>query len=54
MSQRAKIATILICFSLCGAGGFIASTAHEKTEPQGVNTTPVKNREVVQRIWVQV
>jgi len=47
-----KIAIVLFCFSLCGAGTFIASTAREEHAPQKSNVIPVKNREVARRIWI--
>jgi hypothetical protein len=43
---------VLLCFSLCGAGTFIASTARQKTEFPKRDVIPVKNREVLQRIWI--
>jgi len=49
-----KIAIVLLCFSLCGAGTFIVSTARKEDAPQKTNVIPVKNREVVRRIWIQV
>jgi hypothetical protein len=48
-----KIAIVLLCFSLCGAGTFIASTARNENALQKTNVIPVKNREVVRRIWIQ-
>jgi hypothetical protein len=54
MTGRTKIAIILLCFLLCGAGTYLASTVHEKREPQKMDTIPVKNRDVVRRIWIQV
>ncbi len=54
MSFMTKIAIVLLCFSLCGAGTFIASSARKENEPRRTNVIPVKNREVVQRIWIQV
>jgi hypothetical protein len=53
MSWIAKIAIILLCFSLCGAGTFVVSTVRDQTEPKA-NAIPVKNREVVRRVWIQV
>jgi hypothetical protein len=50
----AKIAIVLLCFALCGAGTFIASTAQDEDAPQKTNVIPVKNREVVRRVWIQV
>jgi hypothetical protein len=54
MSWTVKITIVLLCFSLCGAGVFFAPTAHEKREPQKMNAIPVKNRDVVRRVWIQV
>jgi len=54
MNWGTKIAIILLCFFLCGAGTYLASTVHEKREPQEMNAIPVKNRDVVRRIWIQV
>jgi hypothetical protein len=48
-----KIATVLLCFSLCGAGTFIASTGQKENALQKTNVIPVKNREVPRRIWIQ-
>ena len=48
-----KIAIVLLCFALCGAGTFIASTAYEQSEqPQKMNAIPVKNHEIVRRVWI--
>jgi hypothetical protein len=52
MSWTAKITIVLLCFSLCGASTFVASTAWQKTEPQKPNLIPVKNRDLPQRSWV--
>jgi hypothetical protein len=49
-----KIAIVLLCFSLCGAGTFIASTARKEEAPQKMNMIPVKNREIVGRFWIHV
>lgn len=54
MNWRTKIAIVLLCFSLCGGGTYIASNVHEKDEPQKMNAIPVKNRDVVRQIWIQV
>jgi hypothetical protein len=54
MSWTAKITIVLLCFSLCGAGTFVASTACEKRELQKTNVIPVKNRDLVRRVWIQV
>jgi hypothetical protein len=52
MNWMAKIAIVLICFSLCGAGSFIASTAKKENQPQKTDVMPVKNREAVGRVWI--
>jgi hypothetical protein len=52
MTLLTKIAIALLCFSLCGAGTFIASSARKENEPRKTNVIPVKNREVVQPIWI--
>jgi hypothetical protein len=52
MSWTAKITIVLLCFSLCGAGTFVASTTYEKKEPQKTNVIPVKNHEIAKRVWI--
>jgi hypothetical protein len=52
MTWIAKMAIVFLCFSLCGAGTFIASTARRENQPQKTTVIPVKNREVVRRIWI--
>ena len=48
-----KIAIVLLCFALCGAGTFIASTAREHTtQPLNLNAIPVKNHEIARRVWI--
>jgi hypothetical protein len=54
MNRTAKILIILLCFSLCGAGTFIVSSAHEKSVPQKSDAIPVKNREIIRRVWNEV
>jgi hypothetical protein len=54
MNWRTKIAIVLFCIFLCGAGTYLASTVHEKNGAQKMNAIPVKNRDVVRRIWIQV
>ena len=54
MTLAAKIVIVLLCFALCGAGTFIASTAREQSQwPRKTNAIPVKNREVARHIWIQ-
>jgi hypothetical protein len=52
MTLLTKIAIVLLCFSLCGAGAFIASSARKENEPRKTNIIPVKNREVAWRVWI--
>jgi hypothetical protein len=54
VNSLTKIMIVLLCFSLCGAGTFIASTARKDDAPQKMNVIPVKNREYARRIWIQV
>jgi hypothetical protein len=54
MNWTAKITIVLLCLALCGAGTFVASTTREKREPQKTNVIPVKNRDLVRRVWIQV
>jgi len=55
MTLTVKMAIVLLCFALCGAGTFIASTAYEQSEqPQKMNAIPVKNQESARRVWIQV
>jgi hypothetical protein len=49
-----KIAIVLLCFTLCGAGTFVASSARKENAPHKTNVLPVKNRDVTLRIWIQV
>jgi flagellar basal body-associated protein FliL len=50
-----KIVIVLLCFALCGAGTFMASTAREESkQPQKMNAIPVKNHDLARRIWIQV
>jgi flagellar basal body-associated protein FliL len=55
MPLTLKIAIVLLCFALCGAGTFMASTAREESkQPQKMNAIPVKNHDLARRIWIQV
>jgi len=47
-----KIAIVLLCFSLCGAGTFIASTTQKEDTPERSKLIPVKNREMSRRVWI--
>jgi hypothetical protein len=53
MTLPVKIAIVSLCFALCAAGTFIASTAHEQSErPEKMNAIPVKNHEIARRVWI--
>jgi len=53
MPLTLKVAIVLLCFALCGAGTFIASTAREQSEQlQKTNAIPVKNHEIARRVWI--
>jgi hypothetical protein len=41
-----KLVIVSLCFSLSGAGIFIASTARNDNAPEKTNVIPVKNRDV--------
>jgi hypothetical protein len=47
-----KIAIVVLCFTLCGAGTFIASTAQKENAPEKTSVIPVKNREAARRVWI--
>jgi hypothetical protein len=53
MTRIIKIAIVSLCFALCGAGAFIASTAREEPRQlEKMNAVPVKNRETARRYWI--
>jgi hypothetical protein len=53
MTLPVKIAIVFLCFALCGAGTFIASTEREQSERlQKMNAIPVKNHEIARRVWI--
>jgi hypothetical protein len=56
MKWIAKVAVVLVCYALCGAAAlFVASSPQEKLpEPQRTNAIPVKNHELVRRVWISV
>jgi hypothetical protein len=54
MAPPLKIAIVLVCFALCAAGTFVASTTPEEPDqPQTVKTIPVKNHQIARRIWIE-
>jgi hypothetical protein len=54
VSRVLKLAIVVVCFSLCGAGTFIVSTPRDEQLQQKTNVMPVKNRQLIQRNWIQV
>jgi hypothetical protein len=53
MPLTLKIAIVFLCFALCGAGTFVASTAREQTkQPREMNAIPVKNHQTAPRVWI--
>jgi len=54
MSRMLKLAVVVVCFSLCGAGTFIVSTPRDGQWQQKTNVVPVKNQQLIQRNWIQV
>jgi len=49
-----KLAIVVVCFSLCGAGTFIVSAPGDEPSQQKTNLMPVKNWQLIQRNWIQV
>jgi hypothetical protein len=47
-----KLAIVVVCFSLCGAGTFIVPTPRDEQSQQKTNVMPVKNHKVVRRVWI--
>jgi hypothetical protein len=54
VSRMLKLAIVVACFSLCGAGTFIVSTPRDAQLQEKTNVMPVKNRQLIQRNWIQV
>ena len=54
MNLITKIAVVLLCISLCGAGTFTASIARRQNQRQKTNVIPVKNRESVRHMRIQI
>jgi flagellar basal body-associated protein FliL len=53
MPLTLKIAIVVLCFGLCGASTLFISTAREESEQsQRMNAIPVKNHEVIRRVWI--
>jgi len=53
MPLTLKVAIVLLCFALCGASTFIASTAREQSrQPLKMNAIPIENQEIARRVWI--
>jgi hypothetical protein len=48
-----KLAIVLICLSLCGAGPFFVSTAQKEKSHYKPNVVPVRNHQLMPRNWMQ-
>jgi hypothetical protein len=51
VSRILKLAIVVVCFSLCGAGTFIVPTPRDERSQPKTHIVPVKNREAVPHIW---
>jgi hypothetical protein len=49
-----KLAIVVVCFSLCGAGTFIVSTPRNEQSQHKTNLMPIKNPQLIKRNWIQV
>jgi len=49
-----KIAIVIVCFSLCGAGTFILSKPRDEQSQQKTNVVPVENRQLIKRNWIRI
>jgi len=49
-----KLAIVVVCFSLCGAGTFIVSTPRDERSQQKTNLMPIRNPQLIKRNWIQV
>jgi hypothetical protein len=54
VSRLLKVAIVVLCFSLCGAGTFIVSMPQAEKSQQKTNVLPIKNRTLIQHNWIQV
>jgi hypothetical protein len=53
VSRMLKLAIVVVCFSLCGAGTFIVPASRDEQSQQKTNVVPVKDRQLVKRNWIQ-
>jgi hypothetical protein len=49
-----KLAIVVICFSLCGAGTFMVSTPRDEQSKRKMRVMPIKNRQPIKRNGIQV
>jgi hypothetical protein len=49
-----KLAIVVVCFSLCGAGTFIVPTPRDEQSQPKTNVMPVKNPQPINRNWIRV
>jgi hypothetical protein len=49
-----KLAIVVVCFSLCGAGTFIVPAPRDEQSQPKSQLVPVKNRQLIQRAWLRV
>jgi hypothetical protein len=49
-----KLAIVVVCFSLCGAGTFIVPTSQDEKSQQKMNVIPIKNPQLIERSWIEV
>jgi hypothetical protein len=47
-----KLAIVIVCFSLCGAGTFIVFAPRDEQSQQKTNLMPIKNHKVVRPVWI--
>ena len=47
-----KLAIVVVCFSLCGAGTFIVPKPGDEQLQQKTNVTPIENHKVVRPVWI--
>ena len=52
VSRMLKLAVVVVCFSLCGAGTFIVSTPQNEKSQQKTNVMPIKNHKIVRPVWI--
>jgi hypothetical protein len=54
MSRMLKLAIVVVCFSLCGAGTFIVPMPQDEKSQHKTNVMPIKNRQLTERTWIEV